>query len=283
MIVDCHTHLNRYDGQHSGTSDELLKRLKAEMDQWHVEHAFILTSYKVSPERPSADEVLAAIGDDPRLHVVEGVNVTSATPTRWDEVERRLKGGRVVGLKLYPGYEHAYPTDPRFQPAIELAGRYKVPVMVHCGDTYAPRAKLKYAHPLHVDDLAVDYPDINFVICHLGNPWFMDTAEIIYKNSNAHADISGLVLEEFSAPLEAYMSEELEELLLYSGERDSLLYGTDWPLVRMGPYLRFVEKLGLEPEARAMLMGGNAARIFRLPSGERSPAGPPPTKRESPA
>ena len=62
------------------------------------------------------------------------------------------------------------------------------------------------------------------------------------------------------------MREDLEETILYTGDPDSILYGTDWPLVRMGPYMRFVEQLQLEPEQRAKLMGGNAARLFRIPA-----------------
>jgi predicted TIM-barrel fold metal-dependent hydrolase len=42
----------------------------------------------------------------------------------------------------------------------EMAIEYDVPVMFHSGDTYAPTGKLKYSHPLPIDDLAVDYPDL---------------------------------------------------------------------------------------------------------------------------
>ena len=46
-----------------------------------------------------------------------------------------------------------------------------MPVFFHTGDTYSPEAKLKFAHPLGVDEVAVDHPDVKFVLCHLGNPW----------------------------------------------------------------------------------------------------------------
>jgi uncharacterized protein len=32
---------------------------------------------------------------------------------------------------------------------------------------------------------------VNFVICHLGNPWVTDAMEVIYKNPNVVGDISG--------------------------------------------------------------------------------------------
>lgn len=263
MRVDCHVHLNDYHTVESAPTHENVRRLAEQMDKHALDHCMVLTSYLVNEDRPSAQRVLELVGGDPRIHVVEGVPVTGAP--EWDAIEERLRARRTWGLKIYPGYEHAYPSDPAFEPVYRLAARHRVPVMVHTGDTYARHAKLKFAHPLEVDEVAVDHPDVQFVLCHMGNPWFRDAAEVIYKNQNVSADISGLVLEEFTAPLEKMMREDLEHAILYTGDPDKILFGTDWPLVRMAPYLRFVEQLQIEPEHRAMLMGENAARLFRLP------------------
>lgn len=56
---------------------------------------------------------------------------------------------------------------------------------------------MRQAHPLLVDDIAVDFPKVKFVLCHLGNPWFQDAAQVLYKNDNVYADISGLTLGDF--------------------------------------------------------------------------------------
>ena len=37
---------------------------------------------------------------------------------------------------------------------------------------------------MHIDDLAVDYPDLKIVICHIGNPWIKDCMEVVNKNKN---------------------------------------------------------------------------------------------------
>lgn len=264
MLIDCHVHLNNYHEEDHAPTEAHLARLREQMEKWKLDHCLVLTSYTVNQDRPSAQRLLTLIERDPRIHLVEGLGVTGKEPVDWQTVEERLRDRLTVGLKLYPGYEHLYPNDARFRPAIELAGRYKVPIMIHSGDTFAPRAKLKYAHPLEIDELAVDFPDVQFIVCHLGNPWFRDTAELIYKNANVHADISGLTLEEFSDPMESFMRDQLRELILYTGDPDSILFGTDWPLVRMGPYLRFVEHLALEPEHHQKLMGENARRLFRI-------------------
>ena len=66
-----------------------------------------------------------------------------------------LASGLIKGLKLYPGYEPFYPHDQRLRVVYELAEEFHVPVMIHSGDTYSPKGKLKYAHPLEVDEVAV--------------------------------------------------------------------------------------------------------------------------------
>lgn len=73
-----------------------------------------------------------------------------------------------------------------------------MPVVIHTGDTYSEHGILKYAHPLNVDELAVANRDVTFVIAHIGDPWVMDCAEVIYKkNSNVYADLSGLIVGDF--------------------------------------------------------------------------------------
>jgi predicted TIM-barrel fold metal-dependent hydrolase len=52
----------------------------------------------------------------------------------------------------------------------KMAIEFDVSVMFHSENTYAPVGKVKYSHPLHIDDLAIDYPYLKIVICHVGNP-----------------------------------------------------------------------------------------------------------------
>ena len=75
-----------------------------------------------------------------------------------------------------------------------MAERRRLPVFFHTGDTYSPRARLRFAQPLAIDDVAVDHPKACFVLAHLGNPWLTDAAEVVYKNVNVWADLSGFVV-----------------------------------------------------------------------------------------
>jgi len=112
--------------------------------------------------------------------------------------------------------------------------------------------------------VAVDHPNVRFVICHLGNPWLNDAMEVVYKNANVYADISGLMLGEFSKAFEDYMSDEIEDVITYAGEPEKFLFGTDWPICSMKSYLEFVSRLEISAKDKQMLLYENTRRLFRL-------------------
>ncbi|MEA3244547.1 MAG: amidohydrolase family protein [Gemmatimonadota bacterium] len=270
MIIDCHVHLNHYADENVDALSASLSKLQATMRRNRVDAAIILTSYKISPGRPSTRQVVDAVKQTNNLYVVAGINYESFGPEVVEEYDDLLASGSLKGLKLYPGYQPFYPNDPKLEPAYELAARHDVPVMIHCGDTYSPRGKVKYAHPLHVDEAAVDHPDVKFVICHLGNPWLADCMEVVYKNANVYADISGLVLGDFTDRFEAYMRKQLQDLLVWGVDPSNVLYGTDWPISSMESYLEFMEELKIPVKERDAIMWENTANVFKLPR----PAGP---------
>lgn len=101
-------------------------------------------------------------------------------------------------------------------------------------------------------------------MCHLGNPWITDCQEVIYKNQNVYADISGLIIGNFTPPAEVHYRNKIKELLSYVAEPHSLLYGSDWPISSMTSYLSFVQKLQLDQESLELLMFSNAKNVFGL-------------------
>jgi predicted TIM-barrel fold metal-dependent hydrolase len=185
-------------------------------------------------------------------------------------VEAALATGRVRALKGYLGYLHFAPEHPNYTHYYELAARYHLPFVFHTGDTYSPFAKLRYAHPLLVDDVAVNHPDVRFVIAHLGNPWTLDAAEIVYKNVNVWTDLSGLVVGDETAFSAEERSDVLSDLraavqraFRYSERPNRFLYGSDWPLVPMAAYRDFVRSL-IPAIYHDLVFADNARTLFGL-------------------
>jgi predicted TIM-barrel fold metal-dependent hydrolase len=198
-----------------------------------------------------------------------------ADPGRTDRehlgrVDRALAEGRVRALKGYLGYLHCGPEDPGYAPYCELAARYRLPFIFHTGDTYSPLAKLRYAHPLLVDEVAVDHPRVQFVLAHLGNPWLTEAAEVVYKNVNVWADLSGLAVGDAAS----FAAEERRELLAettaalrrafrYAERPNRFLYGSDWPLAPMAAYRDFIRS-AIPEIHHAQVFDENTRTLFRI-------------------
>jgi predicted TIM-barrel fold metal-dependent hydrolase len=191
-------------------------------------------------------------------------------PEHLRAVEKELSRGRVAALKCYLGYLHYEPAHPNYRRYYELAARFKLPVVFHTGDTYSAMSKLKYAHPLGVDEVAVDHPDCRFVIAHLGNPWLTDAAEVVYKNLNVWADLSGLVVGDGSVFADPDAKEQLADIAAnvrrafrYAERPNRFVFGTDWPLIPIAPYRQFVAAI-IPPTHHPDVFADNARTLFRI-------------------
>src|SRR5947208_3489440 len=161
-----------------GGAAEVAARLRDEMAAAGVGQALAMGAWNAGPDDPlGVNETLQLARAVPGLHAVGVADPLRNDPDHLRRVEAVLASGQVKALKAYLGYLHYPPDHPGYVPYYELAGRFKLPVVFHTGDTYSPQAKVRFAHPLLVDDVAVDHPNVRFVLAHVGNPWLIDAAE----------------------------------------------------------------------------------------------------------
>jgi predicted TIM-barrel fold metal-dependent hydrolase len=252
---------------------QLARRIEEETKQAQVVQALCMPRFEVSDKDPLGIQDTLAVADlvrGPKLHPVGLAHPERFDQDHLDRVEEVLKQGRVKALKVYLGYLHYEPYCPAYRRYYKIAAKYKVPVIFHCGDTYSDTAQVKYAHPLKIDEVAVDFPETNFVLAHFGNPWIMDAAQVAYKNKNVWVDLSAIVIGD----AEAFATMEKEGVLRravkrvkegieYTEEVKKFLFGSDWPLSPMAVYRDFVRRLFPE-EQHAAVFGGNAKALFGL-------------------
>jgi len=127
-------------------------------------------------------------------------------------------------IKIHPPHQLLYPNDylrgvKELEIIYRAAEANGVPVMIHTGTSIFPGARNKYGDPIHVDDVAVDFPKLKILLAHGGRPLWMDTAFfLVRRHPNVFLDLSGIppktLLEYFP---------RLEEIASKS------LFGTDWP------------------------------------------------------
>jgi len=203
-----------------------------------------------------------------KLSPIGGINPYTLDAEALARIDSALAEGTLKGLKIYLGYYPAAPDDDRYKPVYELAGRHGVPVVFHTGDTSSADAKIRFAHPLPIDDIAVDFRQTKFVLAHLGNPWTMDAAELMYKNPNVYGDLSGLLIGNegyFNDPKNAEgfsgAIERIREAFAWVENPQKFLYGSDWPLAPMKAYLALMKR-AIDPEHHEAVFRTNAGQLF---------------------
>lgn len=249
--------------------DNVARVVREQMLAGGFTHAAAMGAWDAGPNDPLGVSKTIQIAEGvPGLYAIGVADPTRTDPEHLRRAEAQVRGGRVVALKGYLGYVHHFPNDPGYLPYYELAARYKLPVFFHTGDTYSPYAKLKFAHPLSVDEVAVDFPTVKFVLCHVGNPWTVDAAEVVYKNMNVWTDLSGLLVgeetdftDESRADVRRDAVERIRLAFRYAERPNRFLYGSDWPLAPMPAYAGFIRE-AIPEEFHEMVFAENARTLF---------------------
>lgn len=256
-IIDAHIHLSNIQSfketaQLLSKVDYSLDGVQAEMEAANIVLAIgmgVTETQKMGfPDYEANTPMGLDLGESLPKTIVycAGINPYKLETAAIAELEREIQKDNVVGIKIYLGYYPFFAYDQVYDPVYELAEKYDLPVVFHTGDTYSERGLLKYSHPLSIDEVAVKYRNIRFMMAHFGDPWTLTGAEILYKNRNVYADLSGLVVgarKELEQAQEGIFLQHLRHALVYSNSYDKLLFGTDWPLAPFGPYIEFIQSL----------------------------------------
>ncbi|MBJ9978109.1 amidohydrolase family protein [Pseudomonas sp. S75] len=191
------------------------------------------------------------------------------TEPQWcaQALEQGLRDGLYTAIKINVGFMPVSVDDPRLLHLYTLAQAFDVPVLLHTGDTGWDRAKLKYAHPLSMDEVITDHPHVKFLLVHSGNPWFTDAAVVAAKNKNVWLDtssiIEGSLCQMSSAKLRKLLIEPISWMFDYIGKPDRLVFGSGWPSVDYPNYLAACAQ-AIEPEYHLQVFFENARHLFNL-------------------
>jgi predicted TIM-barrel fold metal-dependent hydrolase len=252
-------------------TEQVAAALCREMREANIHAVLAVGCHNNLPDDPLGVNTTLAIAEHvPGLHAIGILDPCHADPDHVRRVEKVLASGRVKGLKAWLGYLPFPPDHAGYRPYYELAERYRVPVVFHTGATASASAKVRFAHPLLVDDVAVEHPRTNFVLARVGHPWMQDAVEVVRKNLNVWADLSGLVSgnpEVFSHPDQRERLEEIKGSLRrcfrYAGRPNRFLFGSGWPLVPIAPYRSFIAE-ALPAVYHAQVFEENAQMLFRI-------------------
>ena len=156
----------------------------------------------------------------------------------------------IAGLKMHPSLSNIKYTDDRFMPYIELAVKYNLPVQVHTEND-------GLSDPAFVAEMAALYPDIRFVMVHMGLG--TDNSEaigIIRNNSNVYGDTCEVKINNVIKAIDECGSEKI-------------LFGTDAVVHGIDTYQRYLPliksiRANFTGEEADNVLFRNSVRLYRI-------------------
>lgn len=178
------------------------------------------------------------------------------------EAEDLIKGGVVKGFKFHPTCQGFYPNDRMAYQLYEVIAHHKMPAIFHTGHSGIGTGmrggggmRLKYSQPIHVDDVAVDFPDMTIVLAHPSWPWTDEALSMALHKPNVYIDLSGWMPKYFPPQIVQYANAQL---------RTKMLFGSDFPLIAPERWLAQFAEVGFKPEVHDLIMKKNAMRVLGL-------------------
>ena len=144
-------------------------------------------------------------------------------PEVLDEIDRASQDLGLRGIKLGPNYQNFDPLGEEAFRVCRRAEELGLPILLHQGTSPVQFADLDYAHPRHIDRVAMAFPNLRMILAHMGHPWQIDCFVVIRKHPHVYADISA----NFYRPWSYYNAFRLatEWNVLHK-----LFFGSDFPI-----------------------------------------------------
>jgi len=277
-VTDVHVHVQPWEmarpavraALEGGRGDiEAVRRCFADAGAFlaHLDHEGVARAVLINYESPDVmgfttetnDWVLRyTAGRRDRLLPCVGVNPRFEKDVR-GRAERLADAGARL-FKVHGPHMLLSPNDyldrhPSLRDLYEVAQARRIPVMFHTGTSIFRGARSKHGDPLQLEDVGVDFPDLDVVIAHGGRPFWTEQAFFLLRRFRRfHLDLSGIpprrIPEWFP---------RLEEIA------DRVLFGTDWPspgVPSLAENLAGVRGLPLPEDVKERFVSANALRLF---------------------
>lgn len=178
------------------------------------------------------------------------------------EARRLVADFGVRGFKFHPTMQGFYPNDRAAYVLYEAIAEAGVPALFHTGQTAVGSGmpggngmRLKYSNPIHLDDVAADFPDMPIILAHPSFPWQDEALAVAQHKPNVYIDLSGWSPKYFPPNLVKYANSILKE---------KVLFGSDWPAITPDRWLHDFEQLDIKPEVRPLILKDNARKLLKL-------------------
>ncbi|MCU4753129.1 amidohydrolase family protein [Halobacteria archaeon AArc-curdl1] len=186
-----------------------------------------------------------------RLKGMAGINPREGM-TGVARLEEYVEEHGFVAALLEP-YGWDRPINHRqYYPFYAKCAELGVPVMMQVGHS-AMKMPSKMGKPLLLDDIALDFPELDIIGGHTGWPWSKELEALVWKHDNLYLGATA------HAP--KYWEDNITQFIRTRGQ-DKVVFGTDYPVLEYPDTLEQIDGLGLDPAVERKLLYENARDLF---------------------
>jgi predicted TIM-barrel fold metal-dependent hydrolase len=179
------------------------------------------------------------------------------------ELERRVREEKFQALGVSALVDGIPASDRRYYPLYAKAVELDIPVRIYSSMNYATDRPYDLGHPRHLDQVAIDFPELTIIGGLGGWPWVNEMVALVRRHPKLHLDTS--------AHRAKYLGQRGSgwEMLIQFGNtliQDKVLVGLSAGLVGQ-PHETLIQEylaLPLKDTVKEKWLYGNAARIFGL-------------------
>jgi predicted TIM-barrel fold metal-dependent hydrolase len=277
VAIDVHTHVltsihggghayGTVEGSLADTFGGVTPMTLPEMADYYRDRkmaAVVFMVDKMDEELPVSNDELLALAAEHRDVIIPFASVDPRRGAEGVALARRLIADYDVhGFKFHPSYQAFFPDDKLAYPLYELIAAHRLPAIFHTGQTALGAGlpggggiRLKYSNPIHLDDVAADFPEMPIILAHPSVPWQDEALSVAVHKPQVYIDLSGWSPKYFPPQLVQYANTLL---------REKVMFGTDYPALTPERWMAAFEELAIKPEVRPLILKENAARLLGL-------------------
>jgi len=183
---------------------------------------------------------------------------------------------RIIAVKIYLGYQKYYANDKKIDKVVKFANKYNLAVTFHCGEIYDDNGESSYSpysDAKFIEELAIKYPNVNFIASHINWPNFDSVFYMCHKYGNVYTCFSGCndgenVEERNSQNL--LISDIINKYFKqYPNVKKKIMYGTDFfaeseDYSDVSSYMEVVDLLNLNKKEREDILYNNVCDAYRV-------------------
>jgi len=251
MYIDADCHISSRAPLDGISMDELVRQL----DAVGVDKAICWPMVSYTREMATDNRAIyeGAKQHPERVIPFGGVNPRLGVDVARDELERCIESYGMRGVKLNGARDGYAIDDPVLSlPLIDRIAEARLALALHVGAN-----DFEKTHPYRVAKISERHPELPILIVHMGGAAHPDLHDAVI-------DLAARYPNWYLIDSETDYRKELEALEVLGPSR--LCYGSDTPFcpMRYEWGLRQVVLSDLSPEDRALVLGGNLARLFEL-------------------